>query len=493
VATRQPDGPAPYHSTVIVCLTELTKLCVSLPLAARSGDAFALPGDPLPAPGVPARLPRPAGGHPWLSPAPLLATLSYAARGALPMAVPAAVYAVQNVLVVAAAGLLPVASLVAGTQLKIISGGAFQVLLLGKALTRRQWICLAGLTLSVALAAGAVGGLLGHHDHPDMPTPTAAPASPGLTPAPEGMGGSDRMALGLLCVVSAATCSGFAGAYTEMKMKNLRMGGTPSHAANYSVSTGTASSMAPVPGAGSASRAPGLWTRNLQLAMASGCGSLVLACIFDGASILRHGPFRGFAWPGWPLAVIAIQSVGGLLVGAVLRRAHQANIVKDMAASGSMLLTIPLGRIFFGEPLTVLRMLGAAGIGLCVSLFAASPPHPSIVKRATEHRAMVKDYVGDEDDLGAPPAGPREASGGREGRGGAEMSMLLGPDAEPSSSVPHVDAHARDGTSDPLAPPRLPGVPNDAPAPGSPLHVRSRGPSEDRGWGQAPLTPQRDP
>ncbi len=109
---------------------------------------------------------------------------------ALPMAVPALLYFVQNNLQYVAVSNLDAATFQVTYQLKILTTALFSVLLLKRVLSRQKWIALLILTLGIALVQLPVPG--------SKSAPAAATGSPFL---------------GLVAVMAACGISGLAGVW----------------------------------------------------------------------------------------------------------------------------------------------------------------------------------------------------------------------------------------------------------------------------------------
>lgn len=228
-----------------------------------------------------------------------------------PMAVPAVVYAIQNTLYVAAAYYLPAAVQQAGQNLKILMAGVFATLLLSRPPSRLQWASLAGLLGGVTLitTGNQEGGASG------------AVSWAAMVP-------------GLVMVVLASTCSGFAGAWTEMHMKKQHVG---------------------------------IWMRNVQLAAGGATVAFISAAAGSGRSIAERGVLAGFnrwAWLG-----MALNALGGFLVAFLLKVAPSGSVLKNMAPAAGLILTLVISAKAFGAIPTAGQVLGCAVIAGSLYLY----------------------------------------------------------------------------------------------------------------------------
>ena len=203
------------------------------------------------------------------------------------LALPSALYVIQNNLLFKAVRLLSPTMYMVCSQSKILTSALFSVLLLNSRITRRQ--CLALMTL--------VAGMI-------------------LVNASESPGGAERVVAsanggdtsrGLLAVFTATFISGFAGAYLEKMYKSSSHGGADSHSDS-------------------------VWFRNTQLACFSVPVALMSAYWRDSAQIGHGGFFQGYDYVVG--IVVVLQATGGLVVALVMR--HAGNILKCFAVSISM-------------------------------------------------------------------------------------------------------------------------------------------------------------
>ena len=173
--------------------------------------------------------------------------------------------------------------------------------------------------------------------------------------------GKKNVPLGLALVLIVASLSGFAGVYFEKVLK-----GSPIS----------------------------LWIRNVHLALLSvGTAGAGVA-----STSLQHGcgAFSGLGAVAW--GYVLIQSLGGLLIAAVIKYAD--NILKAFATSVSILLVSLVSAVFFGFALSPLFFVGAAGVVYAIFLYGdllrdlgpcarcpaalggAEPPEPAVGEKS---------------------------------------------------------------------------------------------------------------
>jgi UDP-sugar transporter A1/2/3 len=319
-----PDGAPPYLVTVVVLVTECTKLAICLVVVYLvQGKTFD-----------------------WTS---LLR-----ANG-LKVAVPALLYVVQNNLLFFAISRLEPAVFQVTYQLKIATTAVFSVTMLGRQLSRNQilGICIllpgvmmvqlsrissggapSAAALAPAAAAAAAADTVGSSS---ALAPGAAAASGSAATqlmAASGAGFFDKM-LGLISVLCSCVSSGFAGVYFEKVLK--------------------------------AAKSLSLWERNIQLA----CYSIAIAFISviakDGSALAERGPFSGFSLA--TLFIILLQAAGGLLIAVVVKYAD--NIAKAFATSVSVIISCTLSIMFFGFNPPMLFFVGAMLVGYAVYVYSS--------------------------------------------------------------------------------------------------------------------------
>ena len=201
------------------------------------------------------------------------------------LALPSALYVIQNNLLFKAVRLLSPTMYMVCSQSKILTSALFSVLLLNSRITRRQCLALMTLVVGMILVNASEGG------------------AERVVASANG-GGTSR---GLLAVFTATFISGFAGAYLEKMYKSSSHGGADSHSDS-------------------------VWFRNTQLACFSVPVALMSAYWRDSAQIGHGGFFQGYDYVVG--IVVVLQATGGLVVALVMR--HAGNILKCFAVSISM-------------------------------------------------------------------------------------------------------------------------------------------------------------
>lgn len=207
------------------------------------------------------------------------------------LAIPAALYTLQNSLQYLAVSNLDAATFQVTYQLKILTTAIFSVTMLKRSLTTKKWISLVLLMAGVAVV--------------QLPSPGASTSS---EKAPRALleGGAHEMSrsVGLIAVIVACAISGLAGVYFEKVLKD--------------------------------SNNVTLWIRNTQLAFWSLFPAFIFGVVFkDGAEIAKNGFFQGYNGVVW--TAIMFQAVGGLLVALVVNYAD--NIAKNFATSISIIIS----------------------------------------------------------------------------------------------------------------------------------------------------------
>lgn len=254
------------------------------------------------------------------------------------LSVPAGLYTVQNNLAYFAMSHLDAATYQLLYQLKILTTALFSVLLLGRALSVKQWLSLCVLCLGVGL----------------VQTSSASSSPAG------GSGSPNNSVLGLAAVVAACCSSGLAGVYFEMVLKNAKTS---------------------------------LWIRNIQLSL-FGILLGVLPVVRDWPDIQAqgHGFFHGYNSVVW--GVVLLQAGGGLLVAMVVKYAD--NILKGFATSLSILISCVASYFFFNFVVTARFATGAGLVLYAVWVYGSSPAPPQKAQAAPCSKgASAKETCGD--------------------------------------------------------------------------------------------------
>ncbi|GMF14652.1 unnamed protein product [Phytophthora lilii] len=237
----------------------------------------------------------------------------------LRVSVPAMLYVVQNNLQYVAVSNLDAPTFQVMYQLKILTTAIFSVVMLRKTVLLTQWGAIVTLMMGVALVQ------------------LDEDASSAAATAKAGMAGQSTTK-GLLAVVAACVCSGFAGVYFEKILK----------------------------GTGSKTT---LWERNVQmcfLGLTLSGGGLVYN---DFESIMSRGFFYGYRPVVW--AAISLSAFGGLLTAVVVKYAD--NILKAFATSIAVVLSVIMSVFVFDKVPTGQFVIGAILVNGSVYVYGRAP------------------------------------------------------------------------------------------------------------------------
>lgn len=185
-----------------------------------------------------------------------------ASREALKLAVPAGLYFLQNCLLQVSAANLPAAVFQILYQGKTLTVALCSVCMLGRGVTRAQW-------LAIVVLAGGIAAVHLDDAAETVPTRGRAPQS---------------FQVGALAALAGCVCSGVAGVYFERMMKPPE--GTPT---------------------------PSMWLRNAQLA----AFSLLIGAVGLAAHPPTHSLSRGFTPLVW--LMVGNNALGGLLTAMVIK------------------------------------------------------------------------------------------------------------------------------------------------------------------------------
>lgn len=243
----------------------------------------------------------------------------------LKVAVPSLVYYIQNNLLYVASTHLDAATGQVIYQLKILTTAIFSVTMLGKRLTKIQWLSLVILFLGVALIErlavsepnnidkiSTTNDLNTNNSHHSEAVPRA------IVPKDH-----ENPTIGFMAVLIACCLSGFAGVYFEKILKNSNVS---------------------------------LWIRNIQLSFLSIPFGLFQVFIIDYADLSEEGFWKGFTPLTWLCILLQVQ--GGLLVALVVKFAN--NILKGFATSLAIVISTLASIFLFQFQLTPGFMLGAS-------------------------------------------------------------------------------------------------------------------------------------
>ena len=251
-------------------------------------------------------------------------------KDAWKLAIPAALYTLQNNLGYIAISNLDAATFQVTYQLKIITTAIFTVMLLRRRLTPFKWLSLFLLTAGVALVQLPPADTIKivSEMHKDM-----------------------NRQVGILAVISACTLSGLAGVYFEKVLKGSKNS---------------------------------LWTLNLQLSFFSLFPALLLGVLVkDGQAIARDGYFYGYNYVVW--MAICCHALGGLLVAMCV--AYADNIMKNFATSISILISA-LASVYFFEFVVTLNFVVGAVIVLGATFMYGMADEGTPKEKSTDETEM---------------------------------------------------------------------------------------------------------
>nr|KAG5705600.1 hypothetical protein BaRGS_034798 [Batillaria attramentaria] len=201
-------------------------------------------------------------------------------------------------------------------QLKILTTAVFSVVMLGKRLSRPQWVSLFFLFIGVSI----------------IQVQSTSPSKSSVATSPN----AQSPVKGLAAVIICCCLSGFANVFFEKLLK----GGNQS-----------------------------VWLRNIQLGASGTILGALTVWIHDGSKIQTQGFLYGYDYVVW--TVVALQSLGGLLVAAVIKYAD--NILKGFSTAGSILLSCFASVYMFDFHMTKQFVLGTTLVILAVYLYSSFP------------------------------------------------------------------------------------------------------------------------
>ena len=246
---------------------------------------------------------------------------------ALKISVPALLYLVQNTLLYVALSNLTAPIFQVTYQCKLVTTAVVSVIMLQRAYSARQWVCLVGISCGVAIV------VLGERKAEDE----AKDAEKAVD-----------LSVGLVAVSIACLSSALAGVYFEKVLKKP----------------------------GDKGPQASVWMRNMQLAFFS----VVIALFQGGLKDTGHDYLHGFDF--WVWVLVALQSGGGLLVAAVIKYAD--NVLKGLATGVSVVLSSGLSMFIFNTPLGPKFFVGAVLILTSVWFFSNPLPSWCAAKLKTE-------------------------------------------------------------------------------------------------------------
>ncbi|GAA6024662.1 hypothetical protein JCM11491_003457 [Sporobolomyces phaffii] len=258
----------------------------------------------------------------------------------LALAVPAALYSVQNTLLYTALSNLSAEVYQTTYQLKLVTTAVFSIALFRTRVSPTKWCALVLLTLGVAIVQ------LSSASHPPSP------------PRRQGTGAEEDPAKGFVAIFLACVSSGLAGAWFEKILKSdpaaprSSPSTTTTTRAGGERETGAAPLRRSPPPPG-----PSLWERNVQLAVPSIGFAILGVCLSSSSSpssssLLSPSSFSTWRlnplgwWTGFtPIVwfVVLNQALGGLLVALVVKEA--SSIDKGFATSCAIVLSTVAGAV----------------------------------------------------------------------------------------------------------------------------------------------------
>ncbi|KAF2874303.1 nucleotide-sugar transporter-domain-containing protein [Massariosphaeria phaeospora] len=294
------------------------------------------------------------------------------------LAIPAALYTLQNTLQYVAVSNLDAATFQVTYQLKILTTATFSVLMLGRTLSPRRWASLLLLIIGVSIVqfphtteptgleslkdpdskiwARSLGALrdLGNHAAAQLVRRSAT--YEGIDEDVAMQNPQMNASVGLAAVLVACALSGLAGVTFEKVLKD----------SNTKTS---------------------LWIRNLQLSFWSIFPSLFLGVIWvDGENISKTGFFAGYNWIVW--MAITFQALGGVIVALVINYAD--NIAKNFATSISIIISCLASVFFFDFKITRSYLLGTSVVLFATYLYSAPErTRPSPIRIAEFEKTTI--------------------------------------------------------------------------------------------------------
>lgn len=235
-------------------------------------------------------------------------------KDTLKLCVPAMVYIIQNNLFYVAASHLEAAPFMVTSQLKIFTTALFAVIILKKAITRKQWFSLCVLFVGVCLI----------HLEQNQKTNSYSMGNPFL---------------GIMAVFFACILSGFAGIYFEKILK----------------------STAPI----------SVWMRNVQMSLFAVPSSFIGSLLQDYKTIHEEGFLCGFDALVW--IVVFWYCIGGLTVALCIK--YVDNIAKNFATSVAIIISTVVS-VYLFDFIPNIPFLCGAGMVIS-SIFLYSSPNVS--------------------------------------------------------------------------------------------------------------------
>jgi UDP-sugar transporter A1/2/3 len=228
----------------------------------------------------------------------------------LKLAVPAALYTLQNNLIYVALANLEATTFQVGYQMKVVTTAVLSSCILQRNLSPQKWVAIILLTLGIILTQLQGGGV-----------DTAS--------------GQQDFAVGLGAVIVCGCSSALAGVYFEKILKGT---------------------------------APSVWMRNSQLAFFSSLFGFVGMTLFDNVPLRDF--FRGYTPMVW--SIVAVQALGGLIVAVVVKYAD--NILKGFATALSIVVCGLTSMQLFGFMPSELFFMGSVVVIVATMLYSRPDP-----------------------------------------------------------------------------------------------------------------------
>ncbi|KAF2706279.1 nucleotide-sugar transporter [Pleomassaria siparia CBS 279.74] len=298
------------------------------------------------------------------------------------LAIPAALYTLQNTLQYVAVSNLDAATFQVTYQLKILTTAIFSVLMLGRTLSPRRWAALVILVIGVSIVQFPYATT--------EPTGMEALKDPNSRPAflPRSM--EDVRNLGSHAAAQLSKRSAtYEGIENDVVSQNPQM-----NASVGLVAVLVACALSGLAGVSfekilkeSTPATTSLWVRNCQLSFWSLFPSFFIGVLWvDGENIAKTGFFAGYNWIVWT-AIIA-QASGGVIVALVIN--HADNIAKNFATSISIVISCLASFFFFDFKITPSYLVGTSVVLFATYLYSKQDyTHPSPVKIADYEKTTI--------------------------------------------------------------------------------------------------------
>jgi len=269
-------------------------------------------------------------------------------QGAMPMAVPAVSYCLQNLLAFVALQRLDAATFSVVNQLKILTSALFARLMLGRQASWSRWRALTLLLLGVLLVQRepcptcdcSMKAIEASGEHAAASIASIAKSS------------SERF-IGFVAALIGAISSGYAGIYFELQLRRPQTGQVPM------------------------SESENLWRKNFQLSFwGIVFNILVLAATVMGdveaQELMQLGFFHGYSIVTW--ITILLSAFGGIMVALVVQ--YTDTIIKGFATSFAIILTAFGSWLWFEFVITFHFCIGVACV--IIASFNYNQPEPPL-------------------------------------------------------------------------------------------------------------------